>query len=385
MSNHQDFHTTSQTRTEDSLTGEATLTGEQGDRPEAAVVDKAKNKSNVKLAAIMGVVVLAVGGLGYMAFFKHGTPPPANSGLHPSALTAPAAHPASVTPAAPLAPVAAHSTAAPVTPAPSPTIAPEAPKLTSPSDAQSLLGGAPNAAVVPPGALPGQPATGTPNAILGATPAPAASAALPMGALPTAHAALPASATSAAPASSSTTALAAVTTPVTPAAPAVTAPVATPAQVTQGTLEDRVSHLEDRVTDLEKNQSHILEMLATQPDKAVKASQVTPTTTPAAGANAPVTKAKPKVHHLPANRVEVIAPKAKPVVADKPAPVTKPVSAGCQIASIVPNRAWTKQSDGTFLTYGVGDTAPNGSVIKSIDPETGIITEKGKLTCSLAD
>ncbi len=60
----------------------------------------------------------------------------------------------------------------------------------------------------------------------------------------------------------------------------------------------------------------------------------------------------------------------------------QPSSPVCRLASIVPGRAWVKQPDGSFVTYGVGDKAPNGANITAISPDSGVTTTSGHLECT---
>ena len=138
-------------------------------------------------------------------------------------------------------------------------------------------------------------------------------------------------------------------------------------------LTVRVDNLEHRVQALEEGQGQLkdhLDHLGAKPDKAVPTHHVRESSVK----RAPLSH---RVHFHVRNQVELITNKPK-LTKVNIAPVSKSV---CHLASIVPERAWSKNADGTFTTYGVGDMAPNGSVIKSIDPSTGIVTAKGKLAC----
>ena len=47
-------------------------------------------------------------------------------------------------------------------------------------------------------------------------------------------------------------------------------------------------------------------------------------------------------------------------------------SGSCNAQAIVQGRVWVKRPDGSFVSYGEGDTWSNGGVIQSIDPSRGI-------------
>lgn len=393
--NPNDIH--DETHTGDTDSG--TLTGEAGPTP-VAPAPKAKNKNNIALFAGFGVIGVLVLAAGYVAFIRKPSPPAAVV-VNPPAATTPA-----------LNPPASASTAPAVT-ASAPVRAP----LTSAEDAQALLGGTPAPASTTLPVATAQPAAASSAAsILGATPSPASTAQAvvaqpapattaaavsptivnpPAGSPVVVNPAHPVGTTPGAPvvinptASSSTAPAVTVLTPAPTSAQPVLPPqaqVTTPAAPSTGAvassdaaLEARVSHLEDRLTTLENGQGRILELLTNRP-AAHKAS--------ADAVKTSVSHDKPVVvrrraARQPVNSVEVLT--KKDVTVSKPVSVTPKVEAGCKLASIVPNRAWTKQGDGTFLTYGVGDTAPNGSVIKSIDPQSGIVTSSGKLSCPMAD
>lgn len=81
------------------------------------------------------------------------------------------------------------------------------------------------------------------------------------------------------------------------------------------------------------------------------------------------------------NLVERAQPaKDLPAKKDKAADAAPVVS--CHLAAIVPDRAWVKHPDGSFTTYGVGDTSPNGARITAISPDAGITTTRGHLACT---
>jgi len=44
----------------------------------------------------------------------------------------------------------------------------------------------------------------------------------------------------------------------------------------------------------------------------------------------------------------------------------------CTIQAITAGRAWTRRSDGSFVSYAEGDAWVNGQQIETIDPQKGI-------------
>jgi hypothetical protein len=262
------------------------------------------------------------------------------------------------------------STVAPVTPA-------VAPPVTSPALAPNPLAPTPGAlpaATVPPAA----PAPSTTVAALApVTPVvvnPLAASATP--AVPAAPVVAP---VTSAPAPAAVPAPAASVASLTPAAPAIVAavppaPGSTAANPTD--LGNRVGALEVRLSAIEQSQTQILRALS----QSSLSRHSTANAAPEAAAHpAPVRAVKKPVTRARHNSIELIQDtpaKATPTAAAKKA--VPP----CRLAAVVPDRAWIKQDDGSFLPYGIGDTAPNDSKITAIDPQNGITTERGKLACS---
>src|SRR5690606_20282133 len=44
----------------------------------------------------------------------------------------------------------------------------------------------------------------------------------------------------------------------------------------------------------------------------------------------------------------------------------------CDIQAIVQGRVWIKRPDGSFMSYGEGDSWNNGAIIRAIDPQRGV-------------
>ena len=136
-------------------------------------------------------------------------------------------------------------------------------------------------------------------------------------------------------------------------------------------MQVQLDNIDRRVTRLETGRAPV----AAAPKPSAPRSQ--PARRPA-----PVAKPKPRpvVAAAPVNRIEVLD---APAVASSPrvaAPVqtaTAPASLSqqkteCKVGAILQGRAWVKKGDGSFETYGVGDTLPDGKVISGISPERGI-------------
>lgn len=90
------------------------------------------------------------------------------------------------------------------------------------------------------------------------------------------------------------------------------------------------------------------------------------------------------------NRIEVLddsvpTPSPRPVVrqvepSSTPAtPDTPGVS--CSLGAILEGRAWLKRGDGSFESYIVGDTLPDGKTIAAITPERGIVADGKSWSC----
>ena len=84
--------------------------------------------------------------------------------------------------------------------------------------------------------------------------------------------------------------------------------------------------------------------------------------------------ARPKA--VPANRIELlptVAPDVAITASTRPSAETSgEASEACRLGAVLPGRAWIKRADGSFETYGVGDTLPDGKVVSAISPEKGI-------------
>lgn len=356
---------------------------------QSAAAPKAK-KSNVVFVAIMGVVVILVVGAGYMAFRPHAVRAPSHAPVKHvaavkkstppvvAALPAPAPDESALLGAPPvgLAPQVAPASPEPGTLGSNPLGS--NPLAANPANlsASSVLdpsGPATSGLATPvPVASTGSLALVTPNAgvdvLVPSTITPPVMTPV-VTTLPPSTSAVVVTTQQQPPAASSTL------TPPTTTTVVTTSPSVVPSSSVPDALVGRVDGLEGRIQSLEVGQSKILQVLENKntpsPRHSVKAYHAT--VHHAAPDRSYHRKSRP-VH----NHVELIQPKAAVVVV----PRAHVKEGGCNLASIVPNRAWIKEADGSFMTYGVGDQAPNGSVIKSIDPDQGILTASGKLHCS---
>ena len=91
----------------------------------------------------------------------------------------------------------------------------------------------------------------------------------------------------------------------------------------------------------------------------------------------------------PANRIELIdqpsvAPVARPavVVAPRVEAAQPSNTSSCSLGAVLEGRAWIKRGDGSFDSYIVGDTLPDGKVISAITPERGIVVGNKTWSCS---
>lgn len=144
-------------------------------------------------------------------------------------------------------------------------------------------------------------------------------------------------------------------------------------------MQTQLNNIDQRVTRLEGGRPAVT---PARSEGAVK---------PRAPARRPVAKAKPRAvpAAAPANRIEVLDAASTPVTPRpvSPAAVARsvpsasvPASAGsiaqqkteCNVGAVLQGRAWVKKNDGSFETYGVGDTLPDGKVVSGISPERGI-------------
>lgn len=305
----------------------------------------------------------------------------------------------------PAAPTAVPIAGNPVTPPPPATTPSSAPVLSLPVAA---------APVSLPAAAP---ASATP-------PATAASSA-PVLSLPLAPATSPSTTPSSVPVLSPPLAAAPASPPAATSAP--TAPVPAPAPVTLGPTPHITSpaaaapspaapplttappsglwqHLLRRVRDLATSTAagfvHLDHRLDHQQDEIDALRALLHHQTPIARRTATVTRKPNWVRVLagnPAHEVAVIAPPvanhpASPATRPWPAPaatvalppppiVAAPRPPRCTVSAVVPGRVWLRRADGTYVTYGVGDSLPDGARVTRIAEDGAVFTAGGPWTC----
>lgn len=377
---------------------------------------KKKNKWWViaPAAVLVGLVLWMVWVAWLGPFFfkpKPAATPAARAAASQPAPTQPAGTPAG----SPVAsnPLAATPQESPAS-APSPTPGPANPAGSVPAAAGSLpadpLAAAPaSAPVAPPPAAPSPSAAppADPFAALNATPASA-----PVN--PSTVAPMPAGSTPATPTPAPASDPFNPAKPVPPTAPAAAEPPAVPAPVpatpaasvsdVRQVIRDELSPVNQRLSALETRVAR-LDGPKNAPSGAVssapRSSESVSHSRSASTRNAP-----PRAS---GNRLEVIRPALGAMPRDergdvrpRPAPLDrdagntpkdetakrvraeateKAVSAGCELAAIIPGRAYRKQSDGSFATFGVGDVWTDGTRIDAIDPDKGVVGG-GKTLCT---
>jgi hypothetical protein len=116
-----------------------------------------------------------------------------------------------------------------------------------------------------------------------------------------------------------------------------------------------------------------------------------PAARPAAVRRKPVARpvARPAVRPS-SNRIEILdGPASSAVVIARPsavpasAPALSPAAhqkTSCNVSSALRGRAWIKKGDGSFASYGVGDTLPDGKTISDIT-ENGIFVKGRAWSC----
>jgi len=141
-------------------------------------------------------------------------------------------------------------------------------------------------------------------------------------------------------------------------------------------LEGKVDKLETSVEGLSKK----VDALGTKrPAAAVR---------PRAAAPKRVVRERPRGNSIKVEQSYRVAPPVSRVIIDDgrgsarpdvvvvertaPAETIRAGAPTCTIQAITAGRAWTRQSDGSFVSYAEGDTWVNGQRIEVIDPQKGI-------------
>ena len=140
-------------------------------------------------------------------------------------------------------------------------------------------------------------------------------------------------------------------------------------------LSARVAVLEDRMNRRDARGS----AMPAPPKASVESQPVKPVAkTPSRNSGRAV---EPSERSHRANRLEVLAATGSAASANMPSPKS---AQRCAVQSIIPGRAWVKASDGSFQSYGAGDTWTNGATISDIDPQYGIKDSSGRTLCAPA-
>lgn len=163
---------------------------------------------------------------------------------------------------------------------------------------------------------------------------------------------------------------------------------ATPSNDPLAQFKDMLAPIDGRVTTLEGK----VDKLESSVDGLSKKVDALGTKRPAVVSRAPakkrVVREQPRSNSIkveqsyrvapPVSRVIIddgrVAPRGDVVNIERPQP-TETIRAGaptCTIQAITAGRAWTRRSDGSFVSYAEGDTWVNGQQIESIDPQKGI-------------
>jgi len=361
-----------------------------------------QKKKSIMFPLVIGGIVVVGGALAYFMFIKPQPRPQQAPQQQQQQVqqNAEETQPANATPAAsdPFGDASAAPATAPATDPAAPALDP----LTG-LPAQDPAVGAPAVAPVAAGV---DPITGLPAQVpvIGAPAvAPSAAGVDPLTGLPAqAPAVAPALPTNAAPAAPvDPLASAPVGQLESPAAPASTPEVVNPvaAPVSNDPLaqfKDMLAPIDGRVTTLEGK----VDKLESSVDGLSKKVDALGTKRPAVVQRAPakkrVVREQPRSNSIkveqsyrvspPVSRVIIddgrVAPRSDVVHIERPQQ-SETIRAGaptCTIQAITAGRAWTRRSDGSFVSYAEGDAWVNGQQIETIDPQKGI-RAGGKLIC----
>jgi hypothetical protein len=159
-------------------------------------------------------------------------------------------------------------------------------------------------------------------------------------------------------------------------------------------MDLRFSALDARVTGLETGRTAVAPRpaVAATPKPAVRKKR--PASTPAKPTPArPVQQNRLEILDsgsslAPVSRATIIDGRVQPdsgnriqVVDAQPASAPRAAAASCSIRSIQPGRVWIRRANGSFATYGVGDTLPDGRRVDSIDPNAGVMAGGRSWNC----
>lgn len=170
------------------------------------------------------------------------------------------------------------------------------------------------------------------------------------------------------------------------AATPVSAPVLSNDPLAQ--FKDMLAPIDGRVTTLEGKVGKLETSMDGLSKKVDALGGKRPAVAPRAPAKKRVVREQPRSNSIkveqsyrvapPVSRVIIddgrVAPRNDVVTVERPQQ-TETIRAGaptCTIQAITAGRAWTRRSDGSFVSYAEGDTWVNGQQIETIDPQKGI-------------
>jgi hypothetical protein len=367
------------------------------------VIVKKKGSTGIKIVMLVmaTVMVLAVGLFALGAMRKAKTPvAPAPVAAAPApAAAAPAPQPAALPadpnalpatalpsgqPVAAVNPAAVHGatdplTGLPITQAPAAGTPPVTPTDLGPSATDPATGLPLAAAVDPATGLPAAPAPGAPAPVAQApgAPAPAPVVQAPI------QSPSPAPATAMDPANNEgTSAIAQVRNDIMAGLDKIQASMTSMDQRVTTRMDDfdrRLASLEGRPAgSLPKHVSSSQSV-----DSTPRVHHSKPRTRMLARSQPRINRYSPRIISSPSNRVEIITRADAPVqqMAIMVAP-SQQASVSCHISAIQPGRFWIKRDDGSFVTFGVDDRAPNGGRITRVDPEAGVYVDGARWDCA---
>lgn len=164
--------------------------------------------------------------------------------------------------------------------------------------------------------------------------------------------------------------------------------IASLASVVGQAVSDALKPLEDRWNSRFDSLERRLSRVESRPRQEAAPARSTParqssTSTPRASISR-----VPQEPKRPANRIEVLdeptpAPSPRPVVrqVESFSASSAPAVSSCSLGAVLEGRAWLKHGDGSFESYIVGDTLPDGKTITAITPEKGIVANGQSWSC----
>lgn len=164
--------------------------------------------------------------------------------------------------------------------------------------------------------------------------------------------------------------------------------IASIASVVGQAVSDALKPMEDRWNSRFDSLERRLSRVESRPRQEAAPARSTParqSSTPTPRASISRVPQEPK---RPANRIEVLdeptpAPSPRPVVrqVESFSASSAPAVSSCSLGAVLEGRAWLKRGDGSFESYIVGDTLPDGKTITAITPEKGIVANGQSWSC----